>query len=76
MHCYLQLFTMKFKIVTSAIRNLILDYYFYLFICKWFFSYLPYIPEYKPRILGGFYKAKVGGSAYIQVYALRKKITS
>ena len=35
-----------------------------------------YIPEYKPRILGGFYKAKVGGSAYIRVYAPQKKITS
>ena len=25
---------------------------------------IPYIPENKPRIFGGFYKAKVGGSAY------------
>ena len=37
---------------------------------------LPYIPGYKPRIFGGFYKAKVGGSAYIRVYAPQKKITS
>ena len=37
---------------------------------------LQYIPEYKPRILGGFYKAKVGGSAYIRVNESQKKITS
>ena len=37
---------------------------------------VPYIPENKPRIFGGFYKAKVGGSAYFRVYAPQKKITS
>ena len=37
-------------------------------ICK-----LSYILEYKPRILGGFYKAKVEGLAYIQVYAPSEK---
>ena len=39
-------------------------------------KYIPYIPENKPRIFGGFYKAKVGGSAYFRVYAPQKKITS
>ena len=37
---------------------------------------VPYIPEYMPRIFGGFYKAKVRGSAYIRVYTPQKKITS
>ena len=33
----------------------------------------PYILKYKPRIFGGFYKDKVGGSAYTQVYAPSEK---
>ena len=37
---------------------------------------LPYIPEYKSKIFGGFYKDKVRGSTYIRVYAPQKKITS
>ena len=34
---------------------------------------IPYILEYKLRILGGFYKDKVGGSAYTRVYAPSEK---
>ena len=39
-------------------------------------SKIPHIFEYKSRIFGVFYKAKVGGSTYIHLCLLQKKIIS